>query len=53
MNSDETKVDKLVGLLMSYELEQMEDLPPPVKGNAFAANADDESGELSLKKKET
>lgn len=42
MNSDDTKFDKLVGLLMSFELERTEDQPPPVKGIAFMANSEDE-----------
>ena len=42
MNSDETKFDKLVRLLMSFELERTEDQLPPVKGIAFTANSEDE-----------
>lgn len=42
MNSDNTKFDKLMGLLMSFELERTQDQPLPVKGSAFTANAEDE-----------
>lgn len=46
MNSDETKFDKLVRLLMSFELERTEDQLPPVKGIAFTANSEDERKKL-------
>lgn len=42
MNSDETKYNKLVGVLISFELEWTEDQLPPVKDIEFTANSEDE-----------
>lgn len=42
MKLDDTKFEKLVRLLMSYELERTKDQPPFVKGITFTANAEDE-----------
>lgn len=42
INSDETKFDKLVGLLMSFKLERTEYQPHPVKVIVFTSNSEDE-----------